>query len=195
MGKVYESIDSKIQAWISKQHMFFVATSPRSDEGQVNLSPKGNDTLRVLDESTLAFMDTGGSGIETIAHIRENGRIVIMMCAFEGLPKIFRFHGRGHVVTPLDTEFTALAARFDRTALGIRAIVHIDVQRVSDSCGFGVPLYDYKCQRTTSQDYLRNTPIDKVRKHMFKNNEHNVDGLPGISEEEANAFDVSKFAR
>ena len=189
MGKIYAAIDDKIQKWVAKQHMFFVATAPRSDDGMVNLSPKGHDTLRMLDNHTLAFMDYGGSGIETIAHLRENGRIVIMMCAFEGPPKIYRFHGRGTVITPLDKEFEQLAMQFDRTALGVRSIVRVDVQRVCESCGFGVPLYDYNTQRDTSPEYIRKIGPEKIRGYLAQMNGQSIDGLPGMTEEESGAYE------
>jgi hypothetical protein len=121
MGKLYQRIDQELRDWMARQQMFFVATAPRGDQGHVNVSPKGHDTLRILDGSTLAYLDYGGSGIETVAHLRENGRIVIMMCAFEGPPRIFRFHGNGSVVTPQDDGFATLAAHFDRSQLGTRA--------------------------------------------------------------------------
>ena len=125
MGKVRECITEDIQAWIDEQEMYFVATAPLSGDGSVNLSPKGMDTLRVVDEHTLAFMDVGGSGIETIAHLRENGRIVVMMCAFQDPPVTYRFHGRGAVLLPGDEGFDSLAALFDRTNVGVRAIIRI----------------------------------------------------------------------
>jgi len=192
MGKVYASIDNKIQRWIGKQHMFFVATAPMLDTGSINVSPKGHDTLRVLDERTLAFLDFGGSGVETIAHVRENGRIVIMMCAFEGPPKIYRFRGTGKVVTPLDDEFEALAQHFDRSQLGIRSIIHIAVTHISDSCGYGVPLYDFNSQRSTSVDFLRINSVEKVRKSLQEENRQSLDGLPGMSDREAEAFQLPK---
>lgn len=188
MGKVYESITPKIQRWMAKQQMFFVATAPLSGDGTVNLSPKGHDTLRVLDEHTLAFMDCGGSGVETIAHVRENGRICIMMCAFSGPPKIYRFQGEGSVVTPNDEAFAELAALFVPTDLGIRSIIQINVRRISDSCGFGVPLYDYVDQRTASQEYLAKNGVDSVREYTAKNNAESINGLPAVTGEEAAAF-------
>ncbi len=189
MGKIYAAIDSKIQAWIAKQHMFFVATAPLSRDGSVNLSPKGHDTLRVCDEQTLAFLDYGGSGVETIAHLRENGRIVIMMCAFEGPPKIYRFHGTGEVLTPRDQGFEELAQLFDRSQLGVRAIIRVAVSRVSDSCGFGVPFYDYREQRRTSPDYARTQGPHKIREFLTKENTQSLDGLTGLSSEEAASFE------
>ena len=112
MGRVYEGIDERLQAWIARQSLFFVATAPRAGDGHVNLSPKGPiGTLRVLDETTVAYLDVVGSGAETIAHLRENGRIVIMLCAFEGPPRILRLHGRGEVLLPGEPGFGALLER------------------------------------------------------------------------------------
>lgn len=189
VGTVYEAIDSKIRTWIEKQHVFFVATAPLAETGSVNLSPKGYDTLRVLDDRTLAFLDYGGSGVETIAHVRENGRIVIMMCSFSGLPKIYRFHGRGSVVMPTDAEFADLAAKFDRTELGVRAIVRVDVERISDSCGYGVPFYDYRGERPTSVQHIRDNGPGDIREYLKEKNPRSIDGLPGISAEEAEAWE------
>ena len=188
MGKAYDSIKPNVQKWIEKQHMFFVATAPLSAEGSVNLSPKGMDTLRVLDQHTLAYLDSGGSGIETIAHLRENGRIVIMMCAFCGPAKIWRFHGRGSVVLPGDEGFDELAAHFDRSELGIRSIIRIAVTRVSDSCGFGVPLYDFRAQRKESVEYLRKNGVDYVRQYFGEMNAESIDGLPGLNADESRAY-------
>jgi predicted pyridoxine 5'-phosphate oxidase superfamily flavin-nucleotide-binding protein len=188
MGKTYESINGEIQEWITQQQMFFVGTAPRADSGSVNVSPKGLDTLRDLNDQTLAFLDYGGSGVETIAHIRENKRIVIMMCAFDGPAKIYRFHGTGTVITPLDQEFSALADKFDRSELGIRSIIRINVTRISDSCGFGVPLYDYREQRSISPNYIRTRGADYIRPHLESKNLQSIDGLPGISAQEANAW-------
>jgi len=188
MGKVYDAIDGKIREWIGRQHMFFVGTAPLSAGGSVNVSPKGHDTLRVLDEHTLAFLDYGGSGVETIAHLRENGRIVIMMCAFENPPMIYRFHGVGEVVTPLDGDFESLARHFDRSELGVRAIIRVRVTRISDSCGFGVPLYEYRQQRDTSPRFIRATGTEEIRAYLKTANLESIDGLPGESEEEAGSW-------
>ena len=146
MGKVYDAIDDRLQRWVEQQQMFFVATAPLAGAGHINLSPKGHDALRIIDDHTVAYLDYGGSGVETIAHLRENGRIVIMMCAFQGPPNIIRFHGTGEVVTPLDAGFETLAGRFELADLGIRAIIKVNVSRISDSCGYGVPLYEVRGQ-------------------------------------------------
>ena len=106
MAKTYECLDDDLVDWIGRQHVFFVATAPSGSGGHVNLSPKGYDSFRVLDTSTVAYLDLTGSGVETIAHLRDNGRITLMFCAFEGPPKIVRLQGRGEVVrraTPIST--------------------------------------------------------------------------------------------
>ena len=143
MGRVYDRIDDHHRAWIARQSMFFVATAPLSGDGHVNVSPKGPiGSLRVLDDHTVAYLDISGSGAETVAHVRENGRIVVMLCAFDGPPRILRFHGRGEVVFPDDARFDELMDRCAFDDLSIpearRAVIVVDVTRVSDSCGYGV---------------------------------------------------------
>src|ERR1700733_4197740 len=112
MGKVYERLDEKLVEFIEKQHMFFVGTAPHSPDGHLNVSPKGLDTFRILGPNSVAYLDLTGSGIETVAHLRENGRITILFCAFEGRPLILRLHGRGRVVEPGEPERPNLIARF-----------------------------------------------------------------------------------
>src|SRR5205807_8607274 len=148
MGKVFDGIDERLERWISDQQMFFVGTAPLHAEGHVNVSPKAPiATLSVLDSNTVAYLDLVGSGAETIAHLCENGRIVIMLCAFQGPPRIVRLHGRGEVVAADDPRFEELRARcaFVEPVDGVtaRAIIVVDVQRIADSCGYGVPLMSY----------------------------------------------------
>lgn len=188
MGKVFDCIDDGIRDWIGQQQMFFVATAPLSGEGLVNLSPKGLDTFRVLDDHSIAYLDYGGSGIETLAHVRENGRIVVMMCAFRGPPKIYRFHGTGETVMPNDEGYEALAAQFDLSFVGVRAIIKVNVTRISDSCGYGVPLYQFESQREISPKYVQQRGGDHIRNYFAENNSTSLDGLPGITPEEAEAY-------
>lgn len=188
MGTSYTAIDGDMRRWIEKQQMFFVGTAPLAPSGSVNISPKGLDTLRVLDGQTLAFLDYGGSGVETIAHVRENGRIVIMMCAFDGPPKIFRFHGHGEIVTPLDDDFDSLAKQFPQDQPGIRSIIRVLVSRISDSCGFGVPFYDYKGQRPSIPNFIRNKGIEPIRDYLAEANVKSIDGLPGLTVREARSY-------
>lgn len=181
MGKEYTKIDKRIIAWIKRQHMFFVATAPLSDTGLINCSPKGLDTFRVLDPTEVAYLDFPGSGVETIAHVRENRRIVIMMCAFEGPPKIFRFYGYGKIVEPDHREFDALINMFDET-VACRAIVRIKVHRILDSCGFGVPNYAFKGQRKSLENFFSATPKDEIESYLEKNNRMSLDKLPALDQ-------------
>ena len=181
MGKEYSRIDERIRGWVEQQHLFFVATAPRADDGLINCSPKGHDTLQVLDDHTLIYLDYAGSGVETIAHLKENGRIVIMLCAFQGPPKIFRFHGVGEVVTPDQPEFAGLFARFAKDPAGVRSIIRVQVQRISDSCGYGVPYYDYVDQRPSTQNYIDKTGPEAIREYVRERNAESLDGLPGLS--------------
>src|SRR5262247_848157 len=137
MGKLYPEIDERLRAFIEAQHVFFVATAPSGASGHVNLSAKGLDTFRILGPSQVGYLDYVGSGAETIAHLRENGRITIMLCAFQGPPRIVRLYGRGDVLEPRDLEFAALRPSFPPEPAG-RAIVRISITRIADSCGFGV---------------------------------------------------------
>ena len=147
MGKIFMEIDDSLRAFVQRQHVFFVATAPTSIDGHVNCSPKGLDSLRVLGPTTVAYLDYTGSGAETIAHVRENGRIVIMFCAFEGPPKIVRFHGKGEVVERHDAAFEELIRLFNPNP-GVRSIIRVELDRISDSCGFGVPRMEFQEDRT-----------------------------------------------
>ena len=150
MGRVYEQIDAHLRGWIARQPLFFVGSAPAAADGHVNVSPKGPiGTLAVLGPHTVAYLDLVGSGAETIAHLRENGRIVIMFCAFEGPPRILRLHGRGEVLTARDPRFEDLIDRFELPdhAEARRAIVLVEVSRIADSCGYGVPLMKLEGQR------------------------------------------------
>src|SRR5436309_162620 len=143
MGKVYDGIDAALEAFVGRQHVFFVGTAPDSPEGHLNVSPKGLDTFRILGPKSVAYLDLTGSGIETVAHLRENGRITLMFCAFEGRPLIVRLYGRGRVVEPGDADWDTLIARFPDYP-GARSVVVVDVERIADSCGFAVPVYQYQ---------------------------------------------------
>src|SRR5947208_3913438 len=148
MGKVFDGIGDHLRGWIGRQRLFFVGSAPLAADGHINVSPKGPiDSLAVLDEHTVAYLDIVGSGAETIAHLRENGRIVVMLCAFEGPPRILRLHGRGEVVQAGDPRFDELIARagFDQPEAR-RAVVVVHVERIADSCGYGVPLMSYEGQ-------------------------------------------------
>ena len=179
MGKEYQEIDERIQRWIEHQRLFFVSTAPLAGDGRVNCSPKGLDSLRVLGPRQLVYADIGGSGIETVAHLKENGRIVIMMCAFDGPPKIFRFYGRGTSVEPQEARFEKLMAMFP-DAPAIRNFVVIDVECIRDSCGYGVPEYEFKRDRESLKNWCDSKTDDEMLEYRRENNAMSLDGLPGL---------------
>lgn len=180
MGKEYTEISDRLQQWIGRQQVFFVATAPLSADGLVNCSPKGLDSFRVLGPKSIAYLDVGGSGIETVAHLKENGRIVIMMCAFDGPPKIFRFYGTGRVVEPHDDGFADLLTRFPEHP-SARNIIEVSVERIIDSCGYGVPLYDFKRHRDSFDNYYGNKTDEEVAEYRRNRNVTSLDGLPGLA--------------
>jgi hypothetical protein len=179
MGKAYEQIDAALETFIRAQQMFFVATAPLTEEGHVNVSPKGRDTLRVLGPRALAYLDYVGSGAETIAHLRENGRIVLMLCAFQGPPRIVRFHGRGEVLEPQDGEFAQLRTVFPPEPAG-RAIVRISVTRIADSCGYGVPLYTFDGHRSQIPDWAERKGTHGLLQYQKDKNRVSIDGLAAL---------------
>ena len=191
MAKTFDEITDQMREWVSRQVMFFVATAPLSGEGHVNLSPKGPiGSLRILGSRRVAYLDVGGSGAETIAHLRENGRIAIMLCAFDGPPRIVRFHGRGTVVVRDEPGFDDLLAMggFEDASLPAarRSIVDVDVTRVSDSCGYLVPRMGVKGQREHHQlstaKRLRTAGLDDYWEHRLAVNATSIDGLPALGE-------------
>ncbi len=180
MGKTYEGIEEHVRSFIERQHIFFVATAPSAPEGHVNLSPKGLDTLRILDAHRVAYLDLNGSGVETIAHLRDNGRIAIMFCAFEGPPKVVRLHGRGECIEPEDARFSALRSLF-AAGRPARSVIVVQVERVSDSCGYGVPLYAYQGERSQLDDWAERKGPDGLTAYQHKHNALSIDGLPGLA--------------
>jgi hypothetical protein len=182
MAKDYQEIDERIQRWVEAQRMFFVSTAPRADGGLINCSPKGLDGLRILGPKQMVYADIGGSGIETVAHVKENARITIMLCAFSGPPKIYRFYGNGQCVEPHEERFAEFAELFPHMPT-IRNFVVIDIQRIRDSCGFGVPLYDYKCERESMRNAVAAKTEDEIVKRRIENNEKSLDGLDGLDVE------------
>jgi hypothetical protein len=180
MGKTYAEIDERLQSFIAKQHVFFVASAPTGPGGHINCSPKGgSDTFRILGPTRVAYLDFVGSGVETIAHVRENGRVVVMFCAFEGPPNIVRLYGRGSIVEPRDAEFAELLARFDPKP-GIRAIVRVDLTRISDSCGYGVPLLRSESEREQMIEWAERKKEAGLEAYQRENNALSLDGLRGL---------------
>lgn len=184
MGKLYESITPPLTAWIKRQHVFFVATAPLAGDGHVNLSPKGLDCLRIVGPRQAAYLDVTGSGAETVAHVRENGRIVLMFCAFTGAPKIVRLHGNGTVVTKASPDWSQWCAMFPALA-GLRAVIVIDVTRISDSCGNGVPKMDFREDRDAIGRWVETKGSDALVGYRIERNARSLDGLPALDESEA----------
>ena len=177
MGRTLTEIDDATRRFIQAQHMFFVATAPAS--GHINLSPKGQDSFRVLSPTRVASADYTGSGVETIAHVRENRRLTIMFCSFEGSPNILRLYGLARAVEPGDAEFESLAREF-QIGPGLRSIIVMEVTRVADSCGFGVPLYDYRGERDQMRAWAEKKGPSGVREYQEKKNRVSLDGLAGL---------------
>ncbi len=170
MGKLFDGIDAKLADWIGRQRLFFVATAP-STGGHVNVSPKGPiGTLRIVDAHTIEYVDHVGSGAETAAHLRENGRVCVMLCAFEGPPRIVRLHGRGEVLAAADP------------GDGIRGVVRVHLERISDSCGYGVPLMEYTAERPQRDLWLDRKGEAGVRDYVRERNAESIDGLPAFTD-------------
>jgi hypothetical protein len=189
MGRTFDGIDEHRRAWIAGQALFFVGTAPLDADGHVNVSPKGPiGSLRVLDERRVAYLDGVGSGAETIAHLRENGRIVIMLCAFSGPPRIMRLHGRGTVHLPGEPAYEALleACAFDDPSIpaGRRSVVEVAVERVSESCGYGVPLMREEGRREHARLWaekrLATRGDDALVAYQEEKNAESIDGLPAV---------------
>jgi Pyridoxamine 5'-phosphate oxidase len=179
MAQTFAEIDSELAQWIARQHVFFVATAPGGRDGLINCSPKGLDSLRVLGPRTVAYLDLTGSGAETIAHVKDNGRIVIMLCAFDGPPRIVRLQGHGSVIAPTDARFAEYVGHF-RAHPGMRAVILIDVTRISDSCGYAVPLMDFRAEREALTRWAEKKEPAGVVDYQREHNATSLDGLPAV---------------
>ncbi|MFD3655491.1 pyridoxamine 5'-phosphate oxidase family protein [Streptomyces sp. NPDC058620] len=186
MGKTYERIDGWLRTFIEEQHIFFTATAPLGAEGTVNLSPKGvSGSFAVIDERTVAYLDFAGSTAETIAHLRENGRVTLMWCAFQGPPNIVRVHGRGEPVFRDDPRFAGLLSHFpavDPSPHGLRAVIVVTAELIRDTCGFAVPYYSYDEDRSLHADRFRREDDDSLGAYFEKKPDiaTSIDGLPGL---------------
>ena len=183
MGKTYESIGPDLRQWLEAQRVFFVSTAPLAGEGHINCSPKGGDCFRVLDGHTVAYQDYTGSGIETLAHVRENGRMLLMFCAFVGPPKIARLHGMATAHVLGNPKYRELAALFPANP-GARAVFVLEVERVSDSCGFAVPFFDYAGPREALDRWAGSKGPEALEEYRALKNLRSIDGLPAWSAEE-----------
>ena len=189
MGKVFAEIDDRLATWIRGQQMFFVATAPEIG-GHINLSPKAPiESLQVLGPHTIAYLDLIGSGAETIAHLRQNGRICVMLCAFQGPPRILRMHGRGTVLAPDSDRFDRTADRFDLAAMpaaehAARSIIVVELERIADSCGFDIPLMVEQGRRPQRNAWLDNKLAKggqaALVEYVAEHNAESIDGLPAL---------------
>ena len=187
MGKVYERIDGRLRTFIEQQKIFFTATAPLAGDGTVNLSPKGvSGSFAVLDELTVAYLDFSGSNAETIAHLRENGRITLMWCAFDGPPNIVRVHGRGEPVFRDDPRFAELVKHFPGVEVrdhGLRAVIVVTAELIRDTCGYAVPFMDYREERSLHAQRFRREDDEEKLTAYCERKDHvasSLDGLPGL---------------
>jgi hypothetical protein len=178
VGRELPTLTPELTEFLEAQPVFFVATAPESTDHHVNVSPKGLDSFRVLDDHTVGYVDLHGSGIETVAHVRENGRITFMFCAFSGRPNIIRLQGRGTVI-PADTPEAAPYLERLPSPPAARSVIVVDVTRISSSCGFGVPLMDYVGERTELTDWAAKHGEDGLAEYREKKNATAISGLPG----------------
>ena len=179
MGMVYDGIDDDLAAWLAGQPLWFVGTAPLSGDGHVNVSPRGHDTFSVLGPHRVGWVDYTGSGIETIAHLRENGRICLMFCSYDRHPRIVRLHGIGTVAMPGEPAYDEVVALHPDHP-STRAVVTVDVTRVSDSCGFGVPVMDVIEERNLLRLGAQKRGPEGLRAYRDEKNAVSIDGLPGL---------------
>ena len=184
MSKTYPAIDGRLREFIEAQHVFFVATAPLAADGHVNVSPKGiGGTFCVVDAHTVAYLDITASGAETIAHLRENGRITLMFCSFQRSPDVVRLHGRGRVVSIHDDEYAEWAGCFSEDR-GVRAVIVVDVDRVSDSCGYGVPLMEHVGERHLLPEHMERKGTEGLLDYRRLKNRVSIDGLPAFDDDQ-----------
>lgn len=179
MASVIDTLDDQLVEWIQAQPVFFVASAP-TDGGHVNLSPKGHDSLRVLGPRSVAYLDLTGSGAETIAHTRENGRLTIMFCSFDAKPNIVRIFGRGEAVLPGTEPFEELVGRFEPHD-GTRSIIVLRSSEITSSCGYSVPLMELVGHRSTLDEWVDRKTPEELDAYRAKKNATSLDGLPALS--------------
>lgn len=180
--EMFEEIGPAEAKFIDKQHMFFVATAPLAADGHVNLSPKGYESFVQLDSKRVAYLDLGGSGIETHAHLRENGRICIMFCAFAGSPLILRLYGEGQAYQYGTPEFDALRSHFPEIDVPVRGIIEVALTRVQRSCGWGVPKFEFIEERKRLKEHNAERTQEEFTARRIESNGVSIDGLPGLED-------------
>jgi hypothetical protein len=182
VGKTFEDINDQLAAWLVDQPAFFVATAPLASDGLLNCSPKGNrHEFLVTGPRSVAFLDQTGSGVETIAHLKENGRIVVMFCAFTGPPRIVRLHGSGRAVLTDMPEFNSLVGQFPGgSGVGVRSVIVVNVERIADSCGYGVPIMNFEEHRPTMDQWSRRKGLQGIRDYWAEKNRRSIDDLEGF---------------
>jgi hypothetical protein len=179
LGKIYTELDDRLTAFVAAQRMFFVSTAPLAADGHINLSPKGLDSFRILNPREVAYLDLTGSGVETIAHLRENGRMTIMFCAFEGAPRILRLYGRGRTIEPGDGQWSRYRGNFPEYP-GVRSVIVMDLERVADSCGYAVPRFAFQEQRMQLTEFAERKGEEALACYRREHNSQSIDGLPGL---------------
>lgn len=179
MGRSYDAIPDHLVEWLPAQPLWFVASAPSGPDGHVNLSPKAGDTFRVLDATTVAYLDLTGSGAETIAHVRQNGRLTIMFCSFDEQPNIVRLYGRGEALLPGHPDVPGLLERFD-DHVGTRSLIRLSVEMVTTSCGYSIPLMDVRAPRASLDEWAERRGRDGVADYQAARNQHSIDGLPAL---------------
>jgi len=175
MGKQYNHIPEKQQKFINEQKLFFVATA--TADSKINLSPKGMDSLRILDNKRVVWLNLTGSGNETAAHLLENNRITVMFCAFEGAPLILRVYGTAKIYHPRDEQYRDLIGLFPKI-IGARQIIDIEVEMVQTSCGMAVPYYDFKEGRNQLEQWAEDKGQEKIEEYWVERNTKSLDGKP-----------------
>ena len=179
MGKVFDGIDKALATWISAQPVWFLATAPLAPDGRINVSPRGHDSFSILGPHRVGWVDYTGSGVETIAHLRENGRICVMFASFDHRPRIVRLHGHGTVALPGDAAYEQVVALHPAHP-STRAVIVVEVDGVSDSCGYGVPVMDFVQERDLMLLSAQKKGPEGMDSYRALNNATSIDGLPGL---------------
>jgi len=175
MARFNTELNESLREFIAAQHVFFNASAP--NHGRINVSPKGRDSLRILNEKCVAYLDLTGSENETAAHIAENGRLTLMFCSFEEQPRIVRLYGRGRVVRPRDTAWEEMRSRFPAYP-GERQIIVLEIESIMSTCGFAVPLFEYKAERDKLLEFACSMGEEKMDEYRHERNQKSIDGLP-----------------